>query len=153
MAQRRRSLASNRYRTEEMPPGVLASYEIQLDDDPPGWTTYVVPDSDSIIRRPLPRKTVVLRVPPGFHGGQTVVVQGPTGPFRIQIPHGLVPGQQFRVTLVCSDSTQPAAGAGGSTSSALQEHSHGHDRRHDDFQPPTKAQKLPESVPDEADVQ
>ena len=50
------------YRDDEMPPGVLASYEIQLDDDPPGWTTYCVPDIEDLIRALSPNRD---SAPPG----------------------------------------------------------------------------------------
>ena len=46
------TVVSTLYRNEEMPPGVLASYEIQLDIDPPGDTTYSVPDAACIVRKP-----------------------------------------------------------------------------------------------------
>ncbi len=44
------TIVSQLYRDEEMPPGVLAAYQIQLDEDPPGDTTYCVPDDERIIR-------------------------------------------------------------------------------------------------------
>ena len=44
------TVVSRLYRCEDMPPGVLAAYEIQLDEDDPGDTTYCVPDDERVIR-------------------------------------------------------------------------------------------------------
>lgn len=57
---------STLYREEEMQPGVLAAYELQLDDDPPGDTTYCVPDDPRcILAAPQPHINSLTTRPPG----------------------------------------------------------------------------------------
>jgi len=129
-------IVSQLYRDEEMPPGVLAAYEIQLENDPPGDTTYCVPDDPRVIREgahqgahpplagvslppaPLP---FAVTCPPGTKPGDQVAVPLPGGQqVLVVIPQGVMPGGQFMVQLPApalappasfASMLQPAAGA------------------------------------------
>ena len=61
------------------------------------------------------QSSVVVQMAPGGVAGQSLVVQGPNGPFTVVLPAGVELGQQFGVMVP----VPPAEGGGGQRSIKL----------------------------------